>query len=132
MRPYNAGSDALLLNYKSVSFHFVPDADGRQVRVYAIPALAGMTVPATVRVADGPCNDWRARLGGDFRDPMKPAFRGAFPVSCGDRVWHVSLLSHTQYAEALFRSLWTASGGTLRGKGREGSAPAARTTSRPA
>lgn len=124
LRPYNAGSDALLLNYKSVSFHFVPDADGRQVRVYAIPALAGMTVPATVRAADGACNDWRARLGGDFSDPMKPAFRGAFPVSCGDRVWHVSLLSHTQYAEALFRSLWTASGGTLRGKGREGSAPA--------
>ena len=35
LRPYNAGPDALLLNYKSVSFHFVPDADGRQVRVYA-------------------------------------------------------------------------------------------------
>ncbi len=124
LRPYNAGPDALLLNYKSVSFHFVPDADGRQVRVYAVPALAGMTVPAAVRAVEGPCNDWRARLGGDFSDAMRPAFRGAFPVSCGDRVWHVSMLSHTQYAEGLFRSLWTASGGTLRGKAREGAAPA--------
>jgi len=124
LRPYNAGPDALLLNYKSVSFHFVPDVDGRQVRVYAIPALAGMTVPATVRAAEGPCNDWRARLGGDFSDAMRPAFRGAFPVSCGDRVWHVSMLSPTQYVEGLFRSLWTASGGTLRGKAREGAAPA--------
>ena len=34
LRPYNAGPDALLLNYKSVSFHFVPDADAQAVRVY--------------------------------------------------------------------------------------------------
>ncbi|HTN48750.1 MAG TPA: D-alanyl-D-alanine carboxypeptidase/D-alanyl-D-alanine-endopeptidase [Burkholderiaceae bacterium] len=123
LRPYNAGPDALLLNYKSVSFHFVPDADGRQVRVYALPALAGMTVPATVRAAEGPCNDWRGRLGGDFSDALRPQFRGAFPVSCGDRVWHVSLLTQTQYVDALFRSLWTASGGTLRGNARDGTAP---------
>jgi D-alanyl-D-alanine carboxypeptidase/D-alanyl-D-alanine-endopeptidase (penicillin-binding protein 4) len=123
LRPYNAGPDALLLNYKSVSFHFVPDADGRQVRVYPVPALAGMNVPATVRAADGPCNDWRARIASDFSDPLRPQFRGVFPVSCGDRVWHVSLLSHTQYAEALFRSLWSASGGTFRGKAREGAVP---------
>jgi D-alanyl-D-alanine carboxypeptidase/D-alanyl-D-alanine-endopeptidase (penicillin-binding protein 4) len=124
LRPYNAGPDALLLNYKSVSFHFVPDADAKQVRVYAIPALAGMTVPASVRATDGACSDWRARLGGDFSDPMRPQFRGAFPLSCGDRVWHASLLNHTQYVDALFRALWSSSGGTWRGRARDGAAPA--------
>jgi D-alanyl-D-alanine carboxypeptidase/D-alanyl-D-alanine-endopeptidase (penicillin-binding protein 4) len=124
LRPYNAGPDALLLNYKSVSFHFVPDAEARQVRVYAIPQLAGMTVPTTVRAIEGSCNDWRARLGGDFSDPMRPQFRGGFPLSCGDRVWHVSLFSHTQYADALFRSLWSTSGGAWRGRARDGVVPA--------
>jgi len=124
LRPYNAGPDALLINYKAVSLHFVPDAATREVRVYAVPQLAGMSVPPTVRGADGPCNDWRARLGGDFTDPLKPQFRGAFPLACGDRVWHVSVLDPTRYAEAVFRQVWTASGGTLRGKAREGRAPA--------
>ncbi len=122
-RPYNAGPDALLLNYKSVSFHFVPDSETKQVRVYALPQLSGMAVPATVRAADGPCNDWRARLGGDFVDPMRPQFRGAFPLACGERVWHVSLLSHEQYVDAVFRALWTGSGGTWRGRARDGGAP---------
>ena len=124
LRPYNAGPDALLLNYKSVSFHFVPDADPRQVRIYTVPRLAGMTVPATVRAVEGPCGDWRARLAGDFNDPMRPQFRGSFPVACGDRVWHVSLLNATQYFDAVFRSLWQASGGTWRGRARDGTAPA--------
>ncbi len=124
LRPYNAGPDALLLNYKSVSFHFVPDVDAKQVRVYAVPQLAGMAVPPTVRAVDGPCNDWRARLGGDFSDPMRPHFRGAFPLSCGDRVWHVSLLNHSQYVDAVFRALWTASGGSWRGRARDGQVPA--------
>jgi serine-type D-Ala-D-Ala carboxypeptidase/endopeptidase (penicillin-binding protein 4) len=124
LRPYNAGPDALLLNYKAVSFHFVADPDARQVRVFALPALAGMAVPATVKTAEGPCSDWRARLGGDFADPMRPQFRGVFPLSCGDKVWHVNLLTPAQYAQALFRQLWEASGGTWRGRARDGVVPA--------
>ncbi len=124
LRPYNAGPDALLLNYKSVSFHFVPDVDAKQVRVYAVPQLAGMTMPSTVRAIEGACNDWRGRLGGDFSDPMRPQFRGGFPLACGDRVWHVSLLNHTQYVDAVFRTLWNSSGGLWRGRARDGATPA--------
>jgi D-alanyl-D-alanine carboxypeptidase/D-alanyl-D-alanine-endopeptidase (penicillin-binding protein 4) len=123
LRPYNAGPDALLLNYKAVSFHFVPDPESRQVRVYALPALAGMNVPAQVRALEGPCNDWRGRLGGDFADPMRPQFRGGFPLSCGDRVWHVNLLTPEQYAAAVFRALWESSGGSWRGRVRDGLTP---------
>ncbi len=123
LRPYNAGPDALLLNYKAVSFHFIPDAENKQARVYALPALAGMVAPTTVRGAEGACNDWRARLGGDFSDPLRPVFRGAFPLSCGDKIWHVSVLDPGQYAESVFRSLWDSSGGVWRGRVREGLVP---------
>jgi serine-type D-Ala-D-Ala carboxypeptidase/endopeptidase (penicillin-binding protein 4) len=77
-----------------------------------------------VRAADGPCNDWRARLGGDFADPLRPQFRGVFPLSCGDKAWHVNLLTPVQYAQGLFRQLWEASGGTWRGRARDGVVPA--------
>jgi serine-type D-Ala-D-Ala carboxypeptidase/endopeptidase (penicillin-binding protein 4) len=122
-RPYNAGPDALLLNYKAVSFHFVPEPDARSVRVYAIPALSGMTVPSQVRADPVPCQDWRARLDGDFSDPLRPQFRGGFPLACGERVWHVNLLTPVAYGEAIFRSLWEASGGVWRGRARDGLAP---------
>ena len=123
LRPYNAGPDALLLNYKAVSFHFSVDPDNKQARVFALPALAGMVTPTTVRGSEGACNDWRARLGGDFTDPLRPTFRGAYPLSCGDKVWHVSALDTGSYAEAIFRSLWDSSGGVWRGRVREGSVP---------
>jgi D-alanyl-D-alanine carboxypeptidase/D-alanyl-D-alanine-endopeptidase (penicillin-binding protein 4) len=123
LRPYNAGADALLLNYKAVSFHFVPEPEARQVRVYALPPLAGMEVPTTVRAAEGACNDWRARLGGDFADPLRPRFRGAYPLSCGERTWHVNLLTPLLYDQALFRALWSSSGGTWNGRARDGVAP---------
>ena len=123
LRPYNAGPDALLLNYKAVSFHFVADEENKQARVYALPALAGLVTPAAVRGSDGACNDWRARLGGDFTDPLRPTFRGSYPLSCGDKVWHVSVLDTGQYAEAIFRPLWESSGGVWRGRAREGLVP---------
>jgi D-alanyl-D-alanine carboxypeptidase/D-alanyl-D-alanine-endopeptidase (penicillin-binding protein 4) len=123
LRPYNAGPDALLLNYKTVSFHFVPDPEAKSVRVYSVPVLAGMTLPTTVRAVDGPCNDWRGRLGGDFSDPLRPQFRGSFPLGCGERVWHVSLLSQGQYLQAVFRTLWEGSGGSWKGSTREGTTP---------
>ncbi len=123
LRPYNAGPDALLLNYKAVSFHFIADHENKLARVYALPALAGLLTPATVRGVEGACNDWRARFGGDFTDPLRPTFRGAYPLSCGDKVWHVSMLDSGQYAEAIFRSLWESSGGVWRGRVREGTVP---------
>jgi len=125
LRPYNAGPDALLVNYKSVSLSFVPDPESRSVRVFATPAVAGLVLPATVRADPGPCNDWRGRLAGDFSDPLRPQFRGGFPLSCGERTWHLNLLEPTRYFEAVFRALWLAAGGQLSGQVREGVAPPA-------
>jgi D-alanyl-D-alanine carboxypeptidase/D-alanyl-D-alanine-endopeptidase (penicillin-binding protein 4) len=76
-----------------------------------------------VKTADGPCQDWRARLDGDFSDPLQPRFRGVYPLACGERVWHVNLFTPLQYAQAVFRHLWEASGGTWRGRVRDGAVP---------
>jgi D-alanyl-D-alanine carboxypeptidase/D-alanyl-D-alanine-endopeptidase (penicillin-binding protein 4) len=124
LRPYNAGPDALLLNYKSVAFGFVPEPESRSARVLVAPALAGLQAPPVVRGVDGPCGDWRARLQADFTQPLAPQFRGAFPLSCGERVWHVSVLDHNLYFAAVFRDLWESMGGRWNGRLREAAVPA--------
>ncbi len=123
-RPYNAGPDALLLNFKSLALSFVPDPETRSARVIALPLLAGMKLPASVRTADGPCGDWRGKLQADFSDPMTPAFRGAFPLSCGEKLWHLSVLGHSGYFAAAFATLWESAGGSWTGRLREGAVPA--------
>jgi D-alanyl-D-alanine carboxypeptidase/D-alanyl-D-alanine-endopeptidase (penicillin-binding protein 4) len=124
LRPYNAGPDALLVNFKAITFGFVPDFETRTARVVVTPLLAGMAVPPPVRLVDGPCGDWRGRLASDFADPLAPQFRGGYPASCGERVWPVSVLSHAADFEAVFRALWQAAGGTWVGRVREGAVPA--------
>ncbi len=123
-RPYNAGPDALLLNFKALALGFVPDPEARSARVVAIPPLAGMKLPEAVRGADGPCGDWRGRLQADFSDPMAPVFRGAYPLACGEQLWHLSLLDHGRYFAAAFGALWSNSGGTWSGRLRDGTVPA--------
>ena len=124
LRPYNAGPDALLVNYKAVTFTFVPDPQAKLVRLRTLPALAGMKLPATLRAADGPCGDWREKIKADFSAPLAPRFGGAYPLACGEQHWHVSLLSHTDYVAAAFRALWEQAGGTWSGQVRDGAAPA--------
>jgi len=96
-RPYNAGPDALLLNFNAISFGFVPDPETRSARIVTVPQLAGMRVPAGVRAADGPC---------------------------GEQAWYLSLLDHGRYFGAAFAALWRDAGGRLTGSPREGTVPA--------
>jgi D-alanyl-D-alanine carboxypeptidase/D-alanyl-D-alanine-endopeptidase (penicillin-binding protein 4) len=123
LRPYNVGPDPLLINYKAVTFAFVPDPDAGAARVLVTPALAGLRVAPFVATADGPCNDWRARLQADFSKPLEPVFRGAYPAACGERAWHVSVLDHPAYFAAVFRALWEGTGGAWKGRVRAGTAP---------
>jgi D-alanyl-D-alanine carboxypeptidase/D-alanyl-D-alanine-endopeptidase (penicillin-binding protein 4) len=48
--------------------------------------------------------------------------QGGYPGECGEREHNLSVIPHTRYVEALFRTLWHELGGTLQGKTRDGSA----------
>lgn len=122
-RPYNVGPDALLLNQRVQVLSFWPDAGARVARVSVEPALAGVSVPATVPLAPGPCADWRAGLRADFTDPARLQFAGAFTAACGERQWPVAYADPTSYNTRLLQAQWRDIGGTLRGRVREGAAP---------
>lgn len=129
-RPYNVTPDALLINFKSLHFTFIP-AEGQGVHIYAEPALPGLTVVNQLKPGEGACPEGRAfreLLGAQFQPrPPRASFTGTYPASCGERDMNVALYEPADYLEGLVRALWAELGGTWTGKLREGSAsPSAR------
>ena len=122
-RPYNVTPDALLVNFKSVHFTFIPESE-RGVRIYAEPALPGLTIVNALKIGAGGCPEGRA-----FRDllqasfqpqPPRASFTGEYPASCGERDMNVALYRPEDYLSALLRELWTELGGSWEGKLRDG------------
>ena len=123
LRPYNVRPAALLLNYRSAIYTFVPDTQAGIARVVTEPALAGTVVDRSVPLAAGPCGDWRAALKGSF-EPGRTRFGGAYATSCGELSWPVADPQPATYDARLIEALWREMGGQLRGTVRDGTAPA--------
>lgn len=117
-RPYNAGPDGLLVNFKSLTFKFTPVA-GR-VQVESEPPLAGVRVPTRVRGVPGACGDWRAHLQADLANPDTVTFAGGYPLQCGAREWSVAYVDPNAYAPRALQALWEATGGSVSGRVRWG------------
>jgi serine-type D-Ala-D-Ala carboxypeptidase/endopeptidase (penicillin-binding protein 4) len=124
LRPYNARSQALLLNLSAVIYTFTPDAARGVAMVSAEPQLDGAQVDATVPLASGPCGDWRGGLKAVVGDPLRVRFSGSYPLSCGERFWALAHSDARQYTARLLTTIWRNSGGKLSGTVREGAAPA--------
>jgi D-alanyl-D-alanine carboxypeptidase/D-alanyl-D-alanine-endopeptidase (penicillin-binding protein 4) len=127
MKPYNVGPDALLLNYKTFSFRFIPNEKAATVHLLVEPPVAGYPI-VPPRLSNGDCGDWRARLRPAI-DGNGARFGGAFAASCGERIWYVHpyQMTHAQYFGAVFRHMWAELGGAFNGEVRNGVvAPTAR------
>ena len=123
LRPYNAAPDALLVNFRTQVWTFVPDAAAGVARVLTDPPLAEVTVPGTVPLADGPCGDWRAALQADWSDARRPRFAGRYPLACGERGWPVAHPEPERFAARAVAGMWAQLGGGLDGHVREGTVP---------
>jgi len=127
-RPYNVAPDALLVNFKSLRFTFVPQATA--VRVFAEPALPGLAIVNSLRVVEAAsCPEGRAfreLIAAAFESkPPRAAFTGIYPAACGERELNVALYRPEDYVAGMIRSLWAEMGGSWRGTLREGTAPPA-------
>jgi D-alanyl-D-alanine carboxypeptidase/D-alanyl-D-alanine-endopeptidase (penicillin-binding protein 4) len=126
MRAYNVGPDALLVNFNVLRLRYLPD--GNALKVVTEPPLESVTLdnqlnPLGIKVD---CDNWddlfSVQPNGD-----SVVLMGDYPVECGEREQNLSVMPHSRYVGALFRSLWKELGGTLQGKDRDGVAgPAAR------
>lgn len=124
LKPYNVGPDALLLNYKALSFRFVPEPKQSAVGVAVDPPLAAYPVYPP-RLANGDCGDWRGKLAASING-RDARFDGVFSAACGEKIWYVHpyQMSHTEYFHLAFRRIWADLGGTLKGEVRNGVVPA--------
>lgn len=125
LRAYNAGAEALLVNYKSVQLTFTPDAASQMARIDMTPPLAGVAVPAAVPLAANGqgCGDWRTQLRGDFQGAQFQ-FGGAYPAGCGEGSWIVAYPDPDSFAARAIAGLWSQMGGQLQGTARDGRVPA--------
>ena len=129
-RPYNVTPDALLINYKSVVMTFAPNPGAGVAHVSFDPPLANVQMQATVPLAAGQgaslsaCGDYRGALKADFSDAFRLSFAGTYPAGCGEKLWAVAYADPASYAERAVLGLWQDMGGLLKGRVREGRAPA--------
>jgi D-alanyl-D-alanine carboxypeptidase/D-alanyl-D-alanine-endopeptidase (penicillin-binding protein 4) len=122
-RPYNVQPDALLLNFKTVTLTFTPDAGAKRALISAEPRLAGVSVDASVALAAGVCADWRQRLQAEWSDPQRMHFAGVYPSACGEQSWPVAYAEPERYNARLVEQLWREMGGKLGGRVKEGAVP---------
>ncbi|RYF02520.1 MAG: D-alanyl-D-alanine carboxypeptidase/D-alanyl-D-alanine-endopeptidase, partial [Oxalobacteraceae bacterium] len=124
LKPYNAGPDALLLNYHAFALRLVPDQDSGRARVSVEPPVSGLPVSGPALV-EGECGNWHAGLVPSLTD-QGIVIDGTYPYACGENVLyaHPYQMSRAAFFGAVFRRLWTEMGGTLNGAVRDGILPA--------
>jgi D-alanyl-D-alanine carboxypeptidase/D-alanyl-D-alanine-endopeptidase (penicillin-binding protein 4) len=124
LRAYNVGPDALLFNYKAVTFRFVPENGA--VSISAEPAIPSIEITSRIGLVNGACGDWQERLAPEIEENGLLAtvqFSGNFAESCGEKAWSLGLFDHPRYNAALFRTLWSEAGGKIFGKSRDAGVP---------
>ena len=124
-RPYNVAPDALLVNFKSLRFNFIPEAARGTVQVFLEPPMPGLELVNTLRLVESStCPEGRAfrdRIQADFRPrPPRASFSGPYPAACGERDLNVALYRPEDYVTGMVRQLWTELGGWWGGTAREG------------
>jgi D-alanyl-D-alanine carboxypeptidase/D-alanyl-D-alanine-endopeptidase (penicillin-binding protein 4) len=124
LKPYNAGPDALLLNYHAFVLRLVPDQVSGRARVSVEPPVSGLPVSGPALV-EGECGNWQAGLVPSLTD-QGIVIDGTYPYACGENVLyaHPYQMSRAAFFGAVFRRLWTEMGGTLNGVVRDGILPA--------
>ena len=122
VKPYNVGPDALLLNYETLNFKFMPNETSGTVAVALDPPATYAVTPPALSGQD--CGDWQSRLGAILQ-PGGVDFTGTYPLSCGERTWHMQpyQLTHDQYFGAVFRQMWSDLGGSFKGEVNSGVTP---------
>lgn len=123
LRPYNAGPDALLANFKSLRVTLIPDPLTKNVSAVLDTPADELRIEQRLTLADGPCGDWREKIALTMNGNLL-TLSGSFAATCGEKALHVSPWPATVQVGQLFRALWKEIGGSLNGRVRDGETPA--------
>lgn len=123
-RAYNVGPDALLLNFKTIRFDFIPDIENKKINIRTEPQFPNLDIDNRLKLVTGECLEWNPKQLVTFRvknSKVKAVFRGTYRTECGEKFWHIGFSDHTTYTHQVFKQLWKELGGILIGRNvREG------------
>lgn len=123
LRPYNAGADALLINFKSLRLTLSPDAATRSTLAIPETPAEDLRVGGHIALSEGDCGDWREKLR-ITTDGNNIDVSGSYASACGEKALHLTPWGADAQVERLFRVLWRELGGTFGGQVRDGETPA--------
>jgi D-alanyl-D-alanine carboxypeptidase/D-alanyl-D-alanine-endopeptidase (penicillin-binding protein 4) len=129
-RSYNVLPDALLVNFQTARFTFMPAADGSRIQAVVNPLPANLIIKNQLRVGSGKCQGANRGVAFGTPDAAQPdmlVISGAFASSCGSYSISRAIMSAPAYAYGTFRTLWEQSGGVIDGTSRLGTVPAGAT-----
>ena len=122
LRPYNAGADALLVNFSAVRLRLSPDAATGRVLVWQDTPDERVRIDNHIALVAGECGDWREAISVRV-EGFHVALGGSFAAGCGDKPLSLALASGDAHVAGLFRTLWRELGGTFTGEVTSGSVP---------
>ncbi|NKB78115.1 MAG: D-alanyl-D-alanine carboxypeptidase/D-alanyl-D-alanine-endopeptidase [Gammaproteobacteria bacterium] len=118
-RLYNVGASASLVNFSAT--HFVIRPTDRGITIFADPPLSNLSIENNLTLRNGKCTNPQA--GWSFEniskgDKLVIRFNGKYQTRCGQYSLGRNIVTNDQYTYRLFKHLWLASGGTLKGSAR--------------
>lgn len=126
-RAYNVNPSALLINFQTIRFHFLPDRENNLLRIVALPNPETIKIENKVRLTRGRCRGWTRRVYMKVVHHMRRdrvRFTGYYPAACGDRQLYRVVTDSATYIYGVFRTLWKEQGGSLSGRLRMAPVPA--------
>jgi D-alanyl-D-alanine carboxypeptidase/D-alanyl-D-alanine-endopeptidase (penicillin-binding protein 4) len=122
---YNVIPDALLLNKNMLQLDL--RSTGGRLKIAALPEMDGVSVDADMRLVGGDCASWEngwqqpeVQTQADGR--IRVMLHGTFPKNCVASE-SINVVDRQDYVDRMFRTVWTALGGTLDGSTVEGATP---------
>lgn len=126
LRPYNAGADALSVDYGAMRIRVVPTPSGAIATSDPIPA--GITLDSRIRrTSSVSCGDPTAQLTvtkAETPAGLQLNLEGSLPQGCIEPFdWNIAPLPPDRLFEGVFRTLWQELGGEIDGRFRDGPTP---------
>lgn len=128
-RAYNIPPEALLVNYRTMSFRLIPQPAGKTVRIVADPLPELVNLQNSLKLTSHACNEWRDALNTEIQpgknetSPPVVLFQGTYSANCGEKQLLLGLHDSSVYTFLLFRQLWNQQNGVIHGKVRTGTVP---------
>lgn len=123
-RSYNVLPDGLMVNFQTSHFTLMPNARQSRPQISVNPLPANLVIDNRVVAAAGKCQGAHVTFNAGPDDPSTLVIGGTLPRACGAYSINRAIMNATDYAYGTFRTLWTQSGGTIKGGLEVGPLPA--------